>query len=462
MESQVTWCTHCFNEVDIGKGEGVVIEMARMTLVLCRACAEVVVIKIAGGLHLDEELKKASLADEDNGKSRPESPEDSSESAELDKLLADIEKLTADEEKDEKEDKQETQEDIPEFAPEAETRRREERLREIREQMRRFTPPVIQELLDRDVIGHAAAKRTLAVAANNHLLGTYCRLADAAGELGWLALEAPDLVDVVPEKSNVLLVGPTGSGKTLLARKLSEILELPMISVAATRFTERGYVGESLDAVFQELFRAADYETDRAAEGIVYLDEFDKLARRDEHRARDISGLGVQQELLRLIEGEEVSVRLPGEKVPVSFSTENVLFIFGGAFADLMKQLERRPVIGFNNQPRGGDGRLTPQQIIDFGFLPELIGRLPVLVQLDELTEDELYRVLTEPRNALVKQFRKLALVGGRKFGLGERELREIARRAAERGTGARALRSLVEEAARSELLPLDALVGTV
>jgi len=444
MESQITWCTHCFDEIDLGRREGVVIQMARMTMVLCEECAKVVMIKLGVGLGLERELLKEGGERTDEGIVDDEGNE--AAAREIDEILGNL---------DDEANPDETGPEQSEQRREN-SRRLEERLLETRELMRRFTPEAIRELLDRDVIGHEEAKETLAAAAHKHLVGSYCRTADEAGELGWLALETPELVEVVPEKSNVLLVGPTGSGKTLLARKLAEILELPMISVSATRFTERGYVGESLSAVFEELFRAADYDAARAANGIIYIDEFDKLARRDNRHSRDISGLGIQQELLRLVEGDNVAVMRPGAKEPVFFSTENVLFICGGAFADLLKKLKRRPGIGFNNRESDGDERLTAQRIIDYGFLPELLGRLPVLIQLDELTEDELYRVLTEPRNALVKQFRKLALVAGGEFKLGEEVLREIARRAVELGTGARALRALLEEATRGGLMALE------
>jgi len=423
-------CTHCFDEVDLSEGEGFVVDMARMTIILCWECAAQVFLEIGRGLGQADEIEKYRKA----GLNKEQA---------LDKLhrdhlaeeLDDMFKDTATEE--ERLDKilEENNITIGDDEPAVPVKPHE-----------RYTPQHICKLLDRDIIGHTAAKNTLAVAAHNHLLRNYCHEAAEAGELDWLADADPELVDVVPEKSNVLLVGPTGCGKTLLARKLAEILELPMISVSATRFTERGYVGDSFKSVFEELYRAADCEVERAQYGIVYLDEFDKLARRDTRHSRDISGLGVQQELLRLIEGDKVLFSAPGEKLRVSLETENVLFICGGSFADLLDSLKPRKTIGFANDDSQHTVRLMPRHLVDFGFLPELVGRLPVIIQLDELTEDELYRVLTEPRNALVKQYRKLALVGGREFALGEEELREIARRAIERGTGARALRTLIEK----------------
>jgi ATP-dependent Clp protease ATP-binding subunit ClpX len=426
-------CTHCFDEVDLSEGAGLVVDMARMTIILCWECAAHVFLEIGRGLGQADEIEKYRKAGLDK-----EQALDKLRREHLAEELDDMFKDVATEE-----------ERMDKFLEENNITIEDDESAEILNPHERYTPQHICKLLDRDIIGHTAAKHTLALAAHNHLLRNYCHEAAAAGELDWLADEDPELVDVVPEKSNILLVGPTGSGKTLLARKLAEILELPMISVSATRFTERGYVGDTFKSVFEELYYAADCTVERAQYGIVYLDEFDKLARRDTRHSRDISGLGVQQELLRLIEGDQVLFKVPDEKLRVSLKTENVLFICGGSFANLLESLVPRKTIGFANDDSQRSVHLMPRHLVDFGFLPELVGRLPVIIQLDELTEDDLYRVLTEPRNALVKQYRKLALVGGRDFALGEEELRKIARRAVELGTGARALRALVEEAAR-------------
>ncbi len=325
-------------------------------------------------------------------------------------------------------------------------------------------PKEIVAHLDSFVVGQADAKRKLAVAVTSH----YKRLLDAeeqdyrkAGRLPHPIVEDADLADVVLDKSNVLLVGPTGTGKTLLARSLAEKLNVPFAIGDATSYTEAGYVGEDVEGLLLKLLRAADYDLHAAERGIIYLDEIDKLRRTwgNVLICRDVGGEGVQQALLKMIEGTVCNVPPQGgrkhpEQQYIQMDTTNILFICGGAFTGLEAIIARRlgrGTIGFGRaaQDRHQGGELLrhvlPEDLIEFGLIPELVGRLPVVAPLDDLTVDDLVLVLTEPRGALLKQYRKLL-----RYDLADVEftagaVKEIAAIAQARGTGARGLRSVVE-----------------
>ena len=315
------------------------------------------------------------------------------------------------------------------------------------------TPKEISDFLDKHVIGQDAAKKYLSVAVYNH----YKRLALHEGISG----TAPD-VDVEVEKSNIILVGPTGTGKTLLARTIARLLDVPFTIVDATVLTEAGYVGEDVESLLTRLLQAADYDVKRAERGIVFIDEIDKIARKSDNPSitRDVSGEGVQQGLLKLLEGSIVNVPPQGgrkhpEQKMIPVDTKNILFICGGAFDGIERKIAQRlntHVVGYsNNQERQGVDRdnllqyVAPQDLKSYGLIPEIIGRLPILTNLEPLDRNALRRVLTEPKNAIVKQYITLFEMDGVKLSFTDEALDLIVDKAIEYKLGARGLRSIVE-----------------
>jgi ATP-dependent Clp protease ATP-binding subunit ClpX len=312
-----------------------------------------------------------------------------------------------------------------------------------------MTPKELDQFLGDYIIGQERARKLLSVAVYNHYKRIF-KLHNATDD------------DTEIAKSNVLLIGPTGSGKTLMAQTIARVLNVPIAIADATSLTEAGYVGEDVENILTKLIQAADGDVERAQKGIIFLDEIDKVSRMSENRSitRDVSGEGVQQALLKIIEGSSVNIPPKGgRKHPnqefTSIDTTNILFICGGAFDGLEEILKRKQgenVLGFGHEKKTKDeakptfDMVEPDDLVHYGLIPELIGRLPIIASLSEITEDDMVRILTEPKNSLVKQYKKLFAIDDVELNFEEDALRAIAQKAIKRKTGARGLRAILEE----------------